>query len=336
MRRYILISLVLFSLATTVQAQQQGIFAQFTNNTLAYNPAFAGLEKMGIFSLGHRTQWAGFNEAPVQQLLNFNTRLSETTIDSVLPYALPISNNDLYYKIAAPQPKTDYTPHGLGATLQRDVYGPFTKMQLTAAYAYHIPLNNTLNLSLGAGLGIALSDINEDELTVTDPSDPLYQQYIQQNARGVHLDGNVGALLYGNSFYFGYSVNQLFMNRPFSGNVERSEYQLRYHHLITGGYILRPSYNVEMVPNFNVFAVRSAPASTTIGLKARFYKKFWMAVNYRVQAINGRIGLTLLDRVMLNYSYEMPMGKVRGNSNGTHEIGLGILLNNTKNPLILW
>lgn len=336
MKRYIYTLLILCSFVHGVHAQQQGIFSQFTNNTLPYNPAFAGLEKMGIFTMGNRIQWAGFNEAPIQQLVNFNTRLSERKVDSILPYGLPISDNDLYYKIAEPQPTVRYTPHGLGATLQRDTYGPFTKVQLTAGYAYHIPLNSALTLSLGAGLGVALSDIDEGAITVTDPSDPLYQDYQSQNVRGIHLDGNVGALLYSNKFYLGYSANQLFMNRPFSGRVESSEYQLRYHHMFTGGYIYRPSTHVEVVPNFNVFAVRSAPGSAAIGVKTRFYKKFWMAVNYRIQALNGRIGLTLLNRIMLNYSYEMPIGELRGNSNGTHEIGLGILFNNSKNPVIQW
>lgn len=318
-------------------SQQQGIFAQMGSNALSYNPAFTGLENCRMLSFGQRIQWVGFSDAPDQQYLNYNTRLFENYIDSVVPYNMPISNNKLYNQLAKPVEVRRRRHSGIGAHFIRDSYGPFTKMSGLLSYAYHHRLNKEFQMSVGASAGISHMAINPNKIWVLDDGDKTYDDYAQRNASGLYLDGTFGALLYNRDMYLGYGVNQLFMNRPFQNLPNGGEHQLRMHHMLSAGYVIRPIKSLEVVPMLNLLKTRAAPMSLNIGAKARLHKMVWAAANWRMaEAVNLRLGIMAFQKIAFNYGYEVATSSVSAYNFGTHEVSINLFFNAPKAPKHLW
>ena len=316
--------------------QQQGVFSQQGNGFLTYNPGFTGAEKFGMVSFGQRAQWVGFKDAPVQQYLNYSTRLRKSVVDTILPPSLPMSDNSLYEPLGTPTVKKEHLPHGLGIMMLRDEYGPFSKMSAMVNYAHHFYLNG-VNLGAGIGIGATYTDILEGKLSVLEDGDELYNSYIQQNALSYHMDASFGAVAYNKNFYVGYSISQMLLNKPFVKLNEEVAYQLRMHHMLNASYVFRLSKAIEIAPTLDAMTLASAPSALSIGCKARLLQTFWGAFNYRFgQAINTRIGFKAFNHVIINYSYEWATTAVQQFSSGTHEIGITITFNSHKTPKHLW
>jgi hypothetical protein len=63
---------------TPLMAQQDAIVTQYMFNGIYYNPAVAGLDGVGKFSLLHRSQWAGGGEtSPQRARIDLETRLDK-------------------------------------------------------------------------------------------------------------------------------------------------------------------------------------------------------------------------------------------------------------------
>ena len=64
MKKYFLLFL-LFSFALHSKAQQDPQFSQYIFNNLSFNPGSAGSEQSICATALHRSQWVGFEDAPV-------------------------------------------------------------------------------------------------------------------------------------------------------------------------------------------------------------------------------------------------------------------------------
>ena len=64
MKKYFLLFL-LFSFALHSKAQQDPQFSQYIFNNLSFNPGSAGSEEAICVTALHRSQWVGFEDAPV-------------------------------------------------------------------------------------------------------------------------------------------------------------------------------------------------------------------------------------------------------------------------------
>ena len=62
--------LAISMLATQLHAQQDVQFTQYMHNRIFFNPGMAGNSDAISLNFGHRTQWVGFDNAPVTQNIN--------------------------------------------------------------------------------------------------------------------------------------------------------------------------------------------------------------------------------------------------------------------------
>jgi type IX secretion system PorP/SprF family membrane protein len=72
---------IMFAVAVALQftatAQQEPMSAQYIMNKLFVNPAYAGYKEQTQFVAMHRSQWIGFEGAPMTSVLSFDMPLKQ-------------------------------------------------------------------------------------------------------------------------------------------------------------------------------------------------------------------------------------------------------------------
>jgi type IX secretion system PorP/SprF family membrane protein len=83
------------------------------------------------------------------------------------------------------------------------------------------------------------------------------------------------------------------------------------------------------VPSALVKFISPLPVTYDINMKMTFRDRFWIGASYRNgDAIAGMFGLNISSLINVGYSYDYTTSALRTVSNGTHEIVLGLMLNN--------
>ena len=72
--KHLIPMIMILSALVPAAAQQDPIYAQYLNNPLTINPAYAGSNNMFNAALQYRTQWAGLDANPVT--VNFSSHMS--------------------------------------------------------------------------------------------------------------------------------------------------------------------------------------------------------------------------------------------------------------------
>ena len=74
MKKIILATITLIALSSSIKAQQDAMFTHYMYNTLWLNPAYAGTRDAFTVTGIHRSQWVGFDGAPINQSLTMHTQ----------------------------------------------------------------------------------------------------------------------------------------------------------------------------------------------------------------------------------------------------------------------
>ena len=327
MRRTLLVLILLISVLAKVSAQQKPQYTQYVFNNFLLNPALSGIENYTDVKLGYRSQWTGLQGAPVTTFFTINTPIGSNFINgdaSELPTAggeYPGSRSYLQnYEAAEPH-------HGIGFTLVSDKAGPITATNIDATYAYHIGLTSTLNLSLGVAAGVAHTSLNTSILTTTDPNDPA----VDDASGGVWSpDLSVGVWAYSSNYYLGASVQQVLPEKLYADS-RNTIYQNKTVPQIffTAGYKFFISDDVSVMPSIMLKEINPVPFTFDVNAKISFRDVFWLGGSYRKDDSFGILaGFNINSTINVGYSYDMTTSALNTVSNGTHEIVLGILLNN--------
>lgn len=162
-------------LSTEGHAQQDPHFTQYMYNMSVLNPAYA-LDKEGLLRTGaiYRKQWAGIKGGPETVNVFAQTPLSKRV--------------------------------EIGFSIVHDEVGDIEKENnLTANFAYVLPLSETGKLSLGIKGGVNFFDANLTGLSTPDPgSDPAMRD--MSEASPVF---GVGAYWFEENYYIGLSAPNL-------------------------------------------------------------------------------------------------------------------------------
>ena len=172
--------------ATSVLGQQTEHYTQYQFNQFNFNPAVAGTKSCIDIRTGYRLQWVGIDRAPQTGFINAHGPLKFGKKRNLLG------------------PK-----HGIGAMVNRDVFGPFSFLQAHASYALHLPINRDLRLSFGASIGVKQASFSANELT-SEFVDPAITQSSQSFV--IFPDARLGVWLADKRNYVGFSVYNLFAN----------------------------------------------------------------------------------------------------------------------------
>lgn len=322
----LLIIYVLLVIALFCNAQQKPQYTQYVFNNYLLNPAISGIENYTDVKFGYRNQWKGLDGAPVTAYFSVHAPLGKQYIygnsnsfseKGENPMARSYVHN---YQASEPH-------HGIGVYGVLDRAGPIMTTDLKATYAYHIGLSPRINMSVGVAAGISRISLDISKITLENSLDPAISGNLENKTQP---DLGAGVWLYGPDFFAGLSAQQL-LNRSitFTDAAGYDQGKQVPHVFLTGGYKFFLSDEIAAIPSIMFKYVSPAPVSTDLNMKIAFKDKVWIGASYRSNdAVAVIAGFNVSSLFVLGYSYDYTTSELSKVSSGSHEIVLGILLNN--------
>lgn len=310
----------------TLQAQQRPQYTQYVFNNFLLNPALSGIENYTDVKIGHRQQWVGINDAPQTTFVSANWNLGgEYLWRNAL--SLPDHGDDPMSKNYMQNYTSSPSHHGMGVIAVLDKLGPLSRLDASLTYAYHLQMSNTLNLSVGVSAGISSISLDVNALEFEQEEDPAVSQTFSNQ---IKPDLGIGLWLYGARFFAGASIQQVipqklrFTNEPtatFGSEVP--------HFFITAGYRFFISEEIAATPSVMLKQVNPVPISIDANLKIAFQDRIWIGGSYRKNdSFAALAGVNINKLFNVTYSYDFTTSDLNQVTNGSHEIVLGIQLNN--------
>lgn len=285
MKKYMMIVLlVLCGLA--VYAQQDPMYNQYLFNAYTINAAEAGTRNYGTASMLYRWQWVGVEGAPNTGSFGVETGFGKGW--------------------------------GLGVNVVDDRIGPTSNQTINLATAYHISLTEKVRLSAGVGLVGNIQRISMSKLiNLTDLDDPT----LTNNISNFNPNVGGGLLLYTDRWFVGASIPR-FKEYKLTGDQLVSIDQLR-HTFIYAGKVFDVAPNVKLKPSVLTKMVTGSPVEFDLNGVVSLYNIVDLGVNWRTgDGFGALVGLTIKERLVLNYAYEFPVTEIRFGSMQTHEVGM--------------
>ena len=318
----------LLILCEIVSAQQLPQHTQYTQNNFLLNSAVAGIENYIDMRTSYRTQWVGLEGAPTSFYTSLHSAINKNDRNTKR-YSLKSGgssggsgankNNRFYIK----------PHHGIGAIAQVDKAGLLNTFSLSMSYAYHLPLTRNLNMSAGVTAGFKQLRLNRKALDVLTPEDPFLTGDAGHKNKA---DLGVGFWIYSSNFYVGFSGMQLLRGKDNSGSEPAAA--LQQHYYATGGIRIKASDLVTITPSVMVKTAENGLSMMDANAKVIYSDRFWVGTSYRHNdALTGTVGFYLNHMLDVSYSYDITTSDLNQVSANSHEVVVGLKLNNKQKVL---
>ncbi len=291
----IILSFCTYSVLFGQQLPQQ---TQYMFNQYAFNPAYAGVTDNWESVMNTRYQWVGLTDAP--RTVTFTAQG-------------PFKNEKM----------------GIGGLIYNDIVGPTRRLGFQASYAYHLKLNQKINLSMGLSFGFNQWIVDADKIYVLDENDPFFSSGL---IKSFSPDAKFGLYLYHEDWYVGVASPQLLHNNlKFKSLGLSTDSYLEDHIYINAGYIFKIGSDIELEPTALLKFGFPAPLKLDIGLKAMYKNAVWLGIGYRTQdALTTMIGYNHKNNLSFGYAYDFTTTLLKGYNSGSHELFFAIKFGSTK------
>jgi type IX secretion system PorP/SprF family membrane protein len=272
-------------------AQDLVQFNHYIANQGLLNPAYNGTRDVISGLAIHRSQWVGFEGAPMNQALNVHG---------------PIEDTDL----------------GVGVTIMNDKIGFANTFDALAAASYKLTLDNYGKfVSFGLQMGVN-SHVYDGTKAITDQyGDPVYNGKISK----IGFNVGFGTYFYANNYFAGFSIPKMFSN---IFNEDESAFTNRLdlknlHMYLYGGYVFdwEP---VKVKPTLLFREVYGAPLQFDVSANVLLAESVWLGLSYR--SVSEVVFLTeyIINRQFtVRYSLDYPINSLKNYTRyGSHELSL--------------
>lgn len=270
-------------------AQQNPQYNQYMFNPLIINPAYAGSKEQLSTILLHRSQWVGFDGAPMTQTVSVHAPFRQRSV-------------------------------GLGLVVINDKIGPTNNLGVLAAYAYRIRVGQG-KLSFGLRSGAYNYAFNWSKIDYKDQSeltglDAKTNHWIPIFDYGMRYNTN--------NYYVGFTMANI--NRPII-KVSNTADSLRFNSVLnrfitlTGGYAHVISDNLVFRPSVFVKAIKGQRPSVDANASVLLNRNLWLGLSYRTG--NTFVVITeykISSYLSAGYSFDYTTSKLRTFNSGSHEI----------------
>lgn len=310
-----------------VCAQQLPQYTQYPFNESLINPAVIGIESYWDVKTGYRSQWSGLQGAPTTAYVTLSIPLNKDFTLNDYTQMLNNSQNPM----GRPDNYSASPAHsGVGLSIISDKTGLFKQTHIDAAYAYHIRTSDKFNFATGISFGVNNITLNTNQVVLVNPMDPA----ISQGSNSQYTpEAAVGFWGYGPSFFIGVSAQQIipktisFSNNPIY-NLGATYPQFYF----TTGLKVYVDDDVTLLPSIVIKPYDPDPFTFDANLKVAFRDNFWIGGAYRKSdAISGSFGFNIGSFLTVGYAYDHTTSDLSTVTNGTHEIMIGLFLNNNYN-----
>jgi len=327
MKKPVLFAIFIFVYSFT-RAQQLPQYTQYVLNNFLLNPAVSGIENYTDVKAGYRSQWTGLSGAPTTSYLTVNAPLgSSFTQGDAAGFGAGGGENP-YSRLYTQNYMASEPHHGIGFMIVADQAGPISQTNIDATYAYHLGITAKLNVAVGVMAGVDRISLNTSNLTF--PETQLDPAISNGNNSQWKPDLGVGIWAYSSNYYIGASVQQL-LKEPLYFNTGNSYTQSTTvpHFFFTAGYKIFLTDEITLMPSVMVKVINPVPVSYDVNTKLAFGDRLWVGASYRHNdSFSAMAGVNISSIINVGYSYDITTSNLRTVSNGTHEIVLGLLLNN--------
>jgi len=288
--KYFLLIVVCIALAYSSFGQQDPLYAQYINNPMVINPAYAGLNNNLNASVSYRSQWGGFEGNPVTMNVNSHMSLVDNKV-------------------------------GVGMLLVQDKIGNVKNTEFQAAFSYRIKLEDK-TFSFGMQAGVINFRNNFNDLNLTNQGDPAFTE--NENLSKPNI--GAGMILKSEKYFVGLSVPRLLSTTISSGSG--GELQLyNQHFYLFGAYVFYINERIRLKPSVLFKGVSGSPISTDLNFNVNIDTKYTAGIFTRnFNAYGLMLQAKLADRFKLGYTFEIPTNNSVGTQFTTNEIFLGIQL----------
>lgn len=207
--RIILLSGLMVSVLGKSFAQQDPLYAQYFNNPILINPAFAGTNERLLLSTAYRSQWTGIDGGPVTYDFNGHIALVDNKV-------------------------------GAGVIFQQDKFGDFRTTKYESVFSYRIKLKESV-FSFGMQFGFNQFATNLDGVYVLN-SDQCFTPYSITK-----FNTGAGLLLKGERYVVGLSVPSLISNSAMIGDENVRLYSQNYY--AYGSYAIPVKAGLDLKPS---------------------------------------------------------------------------------------
>ena len=272
--------------ATTLYAQQDPMYNQYIFNAYTINAAEAGTRNYGTASMLYRWQWVGIDGSPATGSIGVETGVGKGW--------------------------------GFGLNMVDDRIGPAQNQTINLSVAYHLNLTEQVKMSVGVNLVSNIQRVLLSRLqNLTDLNDPK----LAANVNNFNPNAGGGILIYTPKSFFGAAMPR-FNEYKLTNNDLISLDQLR-HYFIYGGHIFKAGPHIKLKPSVMAKVVEGAPVEFDLNGVISLYEVIDLGANYRIgDGVGLLLGLNIMERLILNYAYEIPLTRLRYGSIQTHEVGV--------------
>tara|TARA_R100001369_G_scaffold11429_1_gene24913 strand:- start:41441 stop:42382 length:942 start_codon:yes stop_codon:yes gene_type:complete len=268
-------------------SQQDPLYTQYMYNMSVLNPAYA-TDDAGMLKMGglYRSQWVGIDGAPSTANFFAHTPVSERV--------------------------------ELGISIVHDEIGDWVKENnITADFAYVLPLNETNKLSLGIKGGLSTFDANISGVILNQLDDPAFRENINE----VFPVVGVGAYFFGEKYYVGLSAPNLLTSKHLENQQGlRTLGEENIHYFVTGGYVFDINEDFKLKPAFMARGVQGAPLSVDITANVLMFNRLEAGVGYRFgDAVTGLVNFAVTPQIRVGYAYDRTTSNLGNYNDGTHE-----------------
>ncbi len=286
MKKIIISGWLLSSLSMTY-GQQDPVYAQYINNPLAINPAWAGHNNRFHANVQYRTQWAGLDANPIT--LNFNSHMS-------------VFQNKV----------------GIGLQVVQDKIGENTTTEFAGLYSYKIDLDKAV-FSFGLQTGFIRYANDLSRVNPFDSGDPLFS-----NISETLFNMGAGLLLHSDRYLIGISVPRLLPSTLSQGGQEIDLYQQHIYFFSQYKIFVNESWRFK--PSVLLRATGGAPASVDLNAAFTFQELYTAGLVTRNFKTYGVLVQAVFKSMRFGYMLELPSGADSGLNFTSHEITWGLVM----------
>jgi len=299
---------ILFVAVTSTYGQELNLPAwtqYLADNEFVISPTFAGIGDNLRVRANGLTQWVGIKDAPDNQSVYVDMRLSNRS--------------------------------GVGVSAYNDKNGNTRQKGVKFSFAHHLVLDYYTKQYLSFGISYNINTFKIDihnfeptqEIPIVDPS-------ITDDRAISNHNFDVGALYRFKQFYFSFNANNILKKDVDDFNGFEPNTLMNYQ--IYTGYIIKSNSNkdVEFEPSlfYQMFG-SDRRSSTDLNFKYRKFTKgddyYWIGASYRflndqpMKPLNiGPMAGIMKSKIYFAYSYQITMNDLASYNSGTHMITIGL------------
>jgi len=282
MKKYIIVFNLLITVLSSGQSEPK--LSLFSYNPLQYNPAYAGVfDGLSINGL-YSSQWTGFEGAPKTMYFSAHSNVFRREV-------------------------------GAGLNIISDKIGPVQDLQFVANFAYHIYINDDLNLTFGLKAGIDNFMIDYNLLSIENPEEAgLTRGSISQYSPII----GSGFYVSNEKVYFGFSIPNI-LKTNFYDEYKNSVANSKPNYFFTGGYKIEIQDEVYLTPNFLTRITSGSPESTLLALNLDYQNRILGSLNVQPAAsLGGFFGYRFENHISVGYAFDFSLNKFSNYNSGCH------------------